>query len=649
MSTITTLFVATVYLFCLLLPGLAFVSVLGIRRHRFLFSYAVSMSVLSFSLVLAPLFRLTWLGWLIFICAVLSVAVLILWSRHRSDRAFSVEPQSQPSVPATRLRPTNIFLGFLLVELAVVAYQLIAGPYTEIPSDFWEHLGRVGSFHREITDGMFGIRLHNTATYDNPIYSLHGLVSLFFSTLPVNTASGGALAGVMIFVGSIYWFSATICKRFLAEETYCVFAAILTTILTALTFGTATFAYFRYYAYFPTIFCWPIVFLCICIFQDFQRGESRGSITIASLTIFLATIGLSHLQEALFVVILISGLIVFDFFKQNILQRRITETRYRPSGLLFWILVCVVLVSSAVLLYFGSPKPWINTPHAISLSDRIPFFGGLPIANPSFRFWDTLGIFGVAAYLIFFSNIRFFARESYLFVGMLSPLVTHFNPFFSYLFLHVSPATTLWRTAYLMPLSLIVSVFLVGVLSKAEKTLSVRTFGILGISAFVSTTVLLSETDSIVNRTSRLPSLYSVERVAGHLLWDDLIQTVQNITEEKKIRGVLTDHVTQFVLDAAVFRKTPIRQSREYFPANNHDYKDDLLYSDFSHHLVVVNKRDGQETGSSRLSGHWGQTILKVSDSYPADLDEFIDRHPQLFIKIWEENSIKIYEMLPKQ
>ena len=160
---------------------------------------------------------------------------------------------------------------------------------------------------------------------------------------------------------------------------------------------------------------------------------------------------------------------------------------------------------------------------------------------------------------------------------------------------------------------------------------------------------MLSENDSMVNRTSRLPSFYSVEQTAGHLLWEDLIQVVHNIAEEKNIRGVLTDHVTQFVLDAAVFRKTPMRQSREYFPANNPGYKDDLLYSDFSRHLLVVNERDGQETGSSRLSGHWGQKILKVSDLYPSDLDEFIDRNPQLFIKIWEQNSIKIFEILPKK
>jgi hypothetical protein len=83
----------------------------------------------------------------------------------------------------------------------------------------------------------------------------------------------------------------------------------------------------------------------------------------------------------------------------------------------------------------------------------------------------------------------------------------------------------------------------------------------------------------------------------------------------------------------------------DYFPKHNTNYQQDILESDFSHSLLVINKRNGNRTNSALHSGHWPANILEVSQSYPEDLQPFIDSHPELLQPLWERNDITIYIM----
>ena len=105
-------------------------------------------------------------------------------------------------------------------------------------------------------------------------------------------------------------------------------------------------------------------------------------------------------------------------------------------------------------------------------------------------------------------------------------------------------------------------------------------------------------------QSSRAPSLISVAARSGEGLWGDLIDKVSRVTQTRKIKGVVADTVTQFVRDAAVFGKTPQRSSLQYFPASNSNYQGDLLFSDFSQHLLILDFRDGDVTESARFAGH---------------------------------------------
>jgi hypothetical protein len=66
------------------------------------------------------------------------------------------------------------------------------------------------------------------------------------------------------------------------------------------------------------------------------------------------------------------------------------------------------------------------------------------IANPTMRFWDTLAPTGVVVYLWYIARLKWFRGADYLNVGMLSPLLTLFNPLFVWWFLHLASWDPLW-------------------------------------------------------------------------------------------------------------------------------------------------------------------------------------------------------------
>tara|TARA_B100001245_G_scaffold193706_1_gene152285 strand:- start:159 stop:1238 length:1080 start_codon:yes stop_codon:yes gene_type:complete len=357
---------------------------------------------------------------------------------------------------------------------------------------------------------------------------------------------------------------------------------------------------------------------------------------------------LVHAQEAMFAVIVMAGITVWRTARLY-LNHTNSQMLLKRHFLLSLSVISAITIGTVVTLVLKNPSPWGHTPHVISLTGLFSSHPALPIASPTFRFWDTLGYFGVVIYIFYVLNIKYFRDNDYINVCMFSPVFTHFNPVFSLLFLHIGSSTTLWRTSYLMPLSITASlliVFFIDYLSNHRKP-----FTKVLLWSFI-TLILLSLTPFSIgdkyNRTSRFSSLSAVGQTAGANLWSDLIIEINRIKLVQPIRGVLTDHVTTFVLDSSVFGRIPNRNSSNYFPNHNKDYETDIKYSDFTNHLLVVNKRDGLMTRSSAVAGHWPRKILKISDLYPEDIDLFILNNPDLFRLIWANNHIYVYQIIPK-
>ena len=147
------------------------------------------------------------------------------------------------------------------------------------------------------------------------------------------------------------------------------------------------------------------------------------------------------------------------------------------------------------------------------------------------------------------------------------------------------------------------------------------------------------------NRTSRIPSLYPSEAASGVQLWKDLIDASLALQSQIPIKRIITDSTTSFILEASTRGKVQSRSQGVYFPKNNQDYQQDFLESDYSGSLLVINRRDGEVTNNARYSRHWPASTLQVSQKYPPDLDNFIEKHPSLFERLWSSRDIDIFLM----
>ena len=632
-----------VYLSYLLLPGALVVYIFGFKTNRFLLAFGISF---SFLIITQLPFR--WAGgsvseWIfaIHLCFLFMLALAIgIFFRAGNDRHFNFSSANQ-CVP--------YLVGFFAVVVLTTIYQLFAGPYTEIPSDYWEHLARVVSSTIQISEDEFNT---NTASFDNFIsqsdltHFLHAVVAQKLEEHPLNLTFGATLSLGIIFLSSIYWFTI----RLLSNTSLSVVArastGLLAACLTALTFGTASFSYFRYYAYFPTIFCFPIVYLCVLITVEYLENLNFTTARLSLLPIFLFVLAITHTQEALFVLVLVIGIVIWRTARTYHQSSHIDSKLYFRHRVFALLAILFVLIFISATLVYRDPPMFLETPHIQIFSFSWLLSDQIIIAKPTFRFWDTLGYFGVLAYLCYILRWQLYRGFDYINIAMAVPLITHFNPLYSLVFLYYQSPSTLWRTSYLIPLSIVVAYYMVHTLvshlqSKRRSQLICFTALVL----LIGLSLIPLQFGQFVNRTTKLPSLASVEDNSGALLWKDLISKVSNLNEERLIRGILTDNVTKFVLDAAVFGRIPIRDSEEYFPYHNRDYKIDIANSDFSHHLLITNTRNGTVTHSSLVSGHWPSDFLNVSSRYPHDLELFLKENHSKFDLLWNHNNISIYQI----
>ena len=130
--------VAVVYVCSLLLPGALAVYLARITRHRFLIAYAISVGVLTFSQVPARLGGGTTVGWLYVYVALL---MLVLLASVVSGRMLSKDAVRQASTAKLDASSDTraVLPAFFIILTLWIAFYAYIGPYTEIPSDFWQH------------------------------------------------------------------------------------------------------------------------------------------------------------------------------------------------------------------------------------------------------------------------------------------------------------------------------------------------------------------------------------------------------------------------------------------------------------------------------------------------------------------------------
>ena len=135
-----------VYLF---LPGYLVLAAARIDKNQFLLSYGISISIVVVTLLPFTLFGgeiVLWVGILHVV-----IAFLVFGANELYKKRIVREPaKHQTSSPKRNNWPVFGCLG-LLVSFSL--YHLVVGPYTEIPSDFWKHLARVGTEFHFLAEG----------------------------------------------------------------------------------------------------------------------------------------------------------------------------------------------------------------------------------------------------------------------------------------------------------------------------------------------------------------------------------------------------------------------------------------------------------------------------------------------------------------
>ena len=639
-NNITTALIYGIYL---VLPGYIVLSCTGTHRHKFLLSIGISISIVVLTLV--PIYWIKggislWLGILHLVIAAVIAGVRLFPTLYPNQKIGKV--LLSPLVPKRFYG-----LGFIFLLVSFGVYHVIVGPYTEIPSDFWKHLSRVGVESSLMVDGILG---HSSTSKlgSSPIYVIHAIVASLLGINPLELVAPVTLVTSCLFLGSIYWFTLGLLDRFGLGVSSRVAGALLAAALTFMTLGTASFSYVRYYAYFPTIFAFPRIYATIAISLDFLERPRINGWQLLLIPVFLVTMWLIHRQEVLLTLILMGGIVFVRGIRSYVPAVGMSTTlkrRARSS-----LQLCLALLAFVTIYAFTTRAmgPWGHTPHVVDTGLIFPALTGLPIDNPFFRFWDTLGYFGLGVYAWFLLRWKTLVRSDFLSAGMLMPLLTNFNPLYAVLFLHFGTETSLWRTAYLMPLGIAAAIlFTVTFLSKSAR----QTTGQQITAFFIMSSLIMSlipwHYQDRFNRTSRIPSLLPVHETSGAGLWHDLIKAVDQIQAKREVRRIITDDVTRFVLYSATRGQVWWWTEREYFPNHREDYQEDFLTSDFTHSLLVINKRNGVLTNSAQYAGHWSPDILKVSRNYPHDLDEFIATYPDYFELLWSAADVKIYLMHP--
>lgn len=355
---------------------------------------------------------------------------------------------------------------------------------------------------------------------------------------------------------------------------------------------------------------------------------------------------LVHRQEAFLTFIMMCGISFVRAGRSLSLTATIGPdlvVRARSSARFFLILLALITIYAFTAREIA---PWGHTPHVIDIGTFFSLLAGIPLDNPSFRLWDTLGFFGLLVYVWCAIKWKSLCRSDFLVAGMLIPLFTNLNPIYAIVSLHYVSSTALWRTAYLIPLSMVAALLITLSFKRAMTRNSLRNYaGCVGTTALLVFSLMPIQTDNTYNRYSRIPSLMPVDKFSGAGLWADLIEAIDEIQKNHEVREIITDEITKFVLYTSTRGQIWWWPDHDYFPKYKDNYQEDFLFSDYSNSLLIINKRNGKQTLSAQYAGHWPPNVLKVSRHYPHDIDAFVRQHPNQFELLWSTNNIWVYMM----
>ena len=550
------------------------------------------------------------------------------------------------------------------IVILLAAYQLIFGAYTEIPADIY--------FHIEKFQQILAIFFDNEL---KPISSITTVIKqdaeVWYHLLAWLAASSSASVAQMlqtvnllsqsIFLLAVYAFAMHIFK----SRTRVHLIASLAVLLVAIHYGVSVFSFVRYYSLAPAMLGFVFYFTAIIVILNVLQLRTFTGLVPNSLLWLLMLIAaiLVHTQEAMFIAIqscIILCLFALALFrKSSLIVLESVFTASDQSSKYFDLMV--KLLAGAVVMVFGLAYVFAHyrLVHYGNFGDRLlelgPSIGILPklaILNPGFQFIQVVTLWGVLVYVLFFVHWQRYKQNLLLVSGMLVPVCTIFNPFFTDLFLRITDSTVLWRFCFLIPIHYVAADLIVLYLQRVF----VRDGGVVWKKATASLVLLALFVLLLPFKNgwqglhhSRYPTWRAVAELQSYQHLGDVLAVLSAQPEKQE---VLTDPVTGYVLSGFTqhityrdkFLVTPNSgYKRFYFK----DYADEPLKK-YAGRLLLINQRTPKNGNSfvGAVSRHWHTDLFKRMELfYPDSLIEHVKDRPDRFDLLFERNGILLYQI----
>ncbi len=616
-----------------LVPGLALYRLLGLERNRFAVSTALGIAVLVVSQLPVRLMGLSVTAWLGMVAGV-SLVVLVVPAivRVRAAGVAALGPSATTWSMATA--------GAVVVAVAFVGYHLLAGGYTEVPSDFWNHLERI-RWEIGVQSGDHLIRYHASLSglvNRDYAHALHALLSSQLGVPRLDLVESGGLVAVLLFLLSTYWFARAVCDDADYPEHRRTLVALVAVLLVVLWKGTTVFSFIRYYAMAPAMLAFVVYHGFILVWLEIVRGQRR-LLVHGLVAVFLAVAMLLMHQQELAFALVMAALMLAVYTLGRPGARDGLAGRVRIAALAIGAIL--VAASSAWLVARREPGSIVGS-KLLYIGDYVPWFEDVFILNPTYQFYMVMGWFGLVGLLVALWRFRDIRGSTVLVAGLLTPLVTVFNPGFVYLYLHLAKYETVWRWLFMLPLSLILAKILVdfacryGRLPVRGKAIGVA---IVAVMAFLLTPMDIA---GYRNTNSRLDTL--VDTRAQGVNW---IRDVVEYLQQQPNSLILTDPITSYVIRSSTnhhvfgWKFYPGRSGYDFVDLHEDGELERFLRQNRG--LYVINRRDTANTRNGEQSGHWYVDVLTTSKWYPPHL---VDRLESLGAEqVYDDDGVMIYAL----
>ena len=625
----------------LVVPGWALITLINVRHGLFLFCVPLSLLVYILCMVVAREWSLTVNQFLGIYGSVSVILVLLALARLRKKLSESGYREWFES--------PWYFNPYLIITVVYGAYHLIFGMYTEIPGDMYRHLEFTkeqlnyfnrGTVGREL--GLSALLVHQQGRFWQSLFALNtyltsnGLMDTFIQAMWIN--------GLLFCLG-IFAFARKLFEIEGNAGTTAIIIALAAAGFTFMHMGIHAFSYVRYYSLAPSMLNFLGYFggvMCV-LHLMYRQGDVFKNLLLLLICMFVTAV--VHTQEAMFIMVTACLVFLWLCIRKIMLNFAQGFIAYRGwlFGLMgFLVISAIVFIAAHLNLEFRTPL--FNK--VIALQYTVPVLGHPWILNPTYQFVHVMTYWGGFVYLLFLLNIRHFLDRPFLFAGMLSPILTVFNPLFVDLFLRADNATTLWRLCYIVPLHFTAAWLLIHYCSQIRSSNAVKKIWS-GIAIAGLIVLLLPAFGPLQTNPYARTTLASIPKENSHYHWQDMLAYLNSLDKRHKI---LVDPISGYVISALTphrtFRHKFIRNAAYHHNTFVFDSYDDFPLSKYKGWLMIVNLREGGHSVSGERARHWPAHVMQTSLFYPDNLLPHLQSNPERFELLWQADQIQIYKII---